>query len=212
MKTYKSLMQHLNKESKCKLRYSDMDLSDIKEKIKANSQEKSRERMKVYYQNNRDEILKQRQLYQKENGKKIAENKRNYYHKNTSKVKEQKSDYYQRNIKKITEKRNIKKRQTFQDEKEICKLCGKFFSQARDLNTHIHAIHRGPSRTKKSIDSTIKVSEENKEPEHDTVHEGPSLIRKKKPIDFTMEDLENDKEEEGDLDFKLTNITKNNHY
>ena len=127
MKIYKSLQQHLNKESKCKLRYYDMDLADMKEKVKANSEEKARERMKVYYQNNRDEILKQRQLYQKENGEKIAEKKWNYYKKNTSKVKEQKSDYYQRNIKKITEKRNIKEMQTMQEEKEKCKFCENYF-------------------------------------------------------------------------------------
>ena len=51
-------MQHLNKESKCKLTYSDLDLSDLKEKVKANSEEKARERKKIQYQNNREEILK----------------------------------------------------------------------------------------------------------------------------------------------------------
>ena len=98
--------------------------------------------------------------------------------------------------------------QTMQDEKEKCKFCGKLFSRARDLETHIHAIHGGSSlmehlRTK---NSTIKDLAENIEP--DSVHEGPSLIRERKPIDFTMEDLEVDKEGEGDLDFKIDKRNK----
>ena len=79
MKTYKSIMQHLNKESKCKLIYSDMDMHDLKEKIKANSEEKARERMKIHYKNNRDEILKQRQSYHKQNHSKINKGKKDYY-------------------------------------------------------------------------------------------------------------------------------------
>ena len=39
-KSYKSLLQHLNKESKCKSTYSDMDLDDLKEKVKANKRKK----------------------------------------------------------------------------------------------------------------------------------------------------------------------------
>ena len=43
MKSYKSLLQHLNKESKCKLTYSEMDMGDLKAKVKANTEEKGRE-------------------------------------------------------------------------------------------------------------------------------------------------------------------------
>ena len=142
MKSYKSLLQHLNKESKCKSTYSEMDMGDLREKVKANTEEKARERKREHYQNNRDEILKQKQLYHRQNDEKISKRKSDYYQKNRSKVNEQKSDYYQRNIKRITEKRKIKELQTIQDEKEKCKYCGKLFYQAGDLNRHIQAIHR----------------------------------------------------------------------
>ena len=168
MKSYKSLQQHLNKESKCKLKYSDLDLVDLKEKVKANTEEKDRERKRKHYQNNRDEILKQRQLYHKENDKKISKRKSDYYQKNRSKVLEQKSDYYHRNIKKITEKRKLKEMQTMQNEKEKCEFCGKLCSRKRDLNTHIHAIHGGEHlNSRESIDSKKENIEENKEVEED---------------------------------------------
>ena len=209
MKTYKSLMQHLNKESKCKLTYSDLDLSDLKEKVKANSEEKARERKKIQYQNNRDEILKVRKLYHKENAEKISKKQMEYKQRNYDKVLQQKSDYYQRHKEKITEKRKIKEKETIQNEKQKCHICGKLCSQAGDLNDHIYWIHRRPTlmeqkKTSKSIDSTKLDSEEG-----NSVEVGPSLIRKRKPIDFTMDDLEADKEEENDLDFKIDNTNKN---
>ena len=223
MKTYKSIMQHLNKESKCKLIYSDMDMHDLKEKVKANSEEKARERMKIHYKNNRDEILKQRQSYHKQNHAKIRTRKIDYYHKNRSKVNQQNSDYYHRNIKDITEKRKIKEKQIINDAQMKCKDCGKLFYQAVDLGRHIRAIHGVSSsmehlRTMRSkylekykkaedgSDFDIDKATEKKVAEEDAVQ---SLVRKKKAIDFTMEDLEADKEDEDDSDFDMDKDYKN---
>ena len=160
-----------------------MDLDDLKEKVKANSEEKARERKRTHYKNNRDEILKKRQIYHKENAKKVSQKKTDYQQKYHYKVNEQKSDYYQRNKKEITEKRKIKEKETLLNETEKCEFCGNLFSEAGNLNKHIHSVH--------GWDSLMEHS------------------RKKKLVDSTIENLENDKEVEDDSDFKLDKANKN---
>ena len=99
------------------------------------------------------------------------------------KVNQQKSDYYQRNKKEITEKRKIKEKETLLNETEKCEFCGNLFSEAGNLNKHIHSVH--------GWDSLMEHS------------------RKKKSVDSTIENLEKDKEVEDDSDFKLDKANKN---
>ena len=105
---FSSMLQHLNKSPKCKAKYSDSDLDDLKhvaKLAKKNSNrdyyEREKDRKAADYQERKVEIAKKNKLKKAETAIKKAE----YYSKNKSTLKTKSLQYYAKNRDKINEKR-----------------------------------------------------------------------------------------------------------
>ena len=61
-KSYKSLLQHLGKQAKCKLAYSETDIEEVKAKVKGLSDHKEQIRKKEYYEQNKERLAEIRDL------------------------------------------------------------------------------------------------------------------------------------------------------
>ena len=141
-KSYKSLLQHLGKQAKCKLAYSDTDIEEVKAKVKGLSDHKVQIRKKEYYQANREKILEKRDKYyhDKELGIKGHSESRQKWEK----------EYYQRNKERLADNRDLKLQASVSQKKEgeiqeeplhNCKLCTRVFKKQGNLLKHIQEEH-----------------------------------------------------------------------
>lgn len=94
---FSSMLQHLNKSPKCKAKYSDSDLDDLKHVAKLAKKNSNRD----YYEREKDRKAADYQERKAETAIKKAE----YYSKNKSTLKTKSLQYYAKNRDKINEKR-----------------------------------------------------------------------------------------------------------
>ena len=133
-KSYKSLLQHLGKQAKCKQVYSDTDIEEVKAKVKGLSDHKTQIRKKEYYQANKEKILEKRDKYyhDKELGIKGHSESRQKWEK----------EYYQRNKERLADIRDLKlKAEIHEEPLHNCKICTRVFKKQGNLLKHIQEEH-----------------------------------------------------------------------
>ena len=143
-KSFKSLLQHLGKQPKCKLAYSDKDLKDLQTLTKSISDSKEKMRKKEYYQDNKEQILQKRESYVR---RKNQESSDEEYEE---RLQKKKKEYYEKNKQRFAEMRNLKLLSTNDSKSEIdverrshhCKLCSRTFMKQGSLVDHIHKDHK----------------------------------------------------------------------
>ena len=157
-KSYKSLLQHLGKQAKCKMAYSDTDIEEVKAKVKGLSDHKEQIRKKEYYQANKEKIKE----YYQANKEKIKEKRETYvrnvidkkpYDERYSESRQKKvKEWYQQNKERLAGIRDLKLQasasQNVQKDGKIhedplhnCKLCTRVFKKQGNLLKHIQEEH-----------------------------------------------------------------------
>ena len=135
-KSFKSLLQHIGKQPKCKLAYSDKDLKDLQTLTKLISDSKEKIRKKEYYQDNKEQILQKRESYVR---RKNQESSDEEYEE---RLQKKKKEYYEKNKQRFAEIRNLKSLSTNDSRSHHCKLCSRSFMKPGSLVDHIQKDHK----------------------------------------------------------------------
>lgn len=91
---YRSLLKHLGQRKLCINSYSEQEIKKLKFTVKSASHHLKREKEKIRYQQNKENILRKRKEHYEKNKHHVCEKKSNYYHKNSEKYLQRRAAQY----------------------------------------------------------------------------------------------------------------------
>jgi len=125
-------------KDKKKLYYQDNkeQISEKKKIYYKDNKDQIKEQKKIYHEKNKEQINEKKKIYREKNKEQISEKHKIYCEKNKEHIKEQSKKHYRDNKEQINEKR----KKHNQDNKVICPIClkevGKYYLKKHTANKH----------------------------------------------------------------------------